>query len=120
MRVLARSTSAMRVNQPRETRLITIRTRRNGCETKFMQKTYIAWTQSKTIRVLPVRMPFTRLLDELELAESETRSPRLRLAGGFRLSKQEFGQFCRRNLLHLAGQWNGLSVYVRPDFIWPG
>ncbi len=84
-----------------------------------MQKTYIAWTQSKTIRGLPVKMPFMRLLDELERAEDDARSPKLRLGGGFTCSRREFGRFCQRNLLHLAGQWSGFAVYVRPDFIWP-
>jgi len=87
---------------------------------QFMQKTYIAWTQSKKIRVLPVKMPFIRLLEELERAESAARRPRLRLVGGFRLSRQDFAKFCRRNFLHLAGQWSRVSVYVRPDYIWPG
>lgn len=87
---------------------------------KLMEKTFLTWTQSKTVRVLPATMPFMRLLDELERAESEARKPNLRLAGGFKLSKLEFRQFCRHNLLHLAGEWGGLSVYVRPDFIWPG
>jgi hypothetical protein len=40
-----------------------------------MQRTYIAWTQSKTIRVLPVKTPFLRLLNELERAESDARKP---------------------------------------------
>ena len=84
-----------------------------------MQRTYIAWTQSKTIRVLLLNTSFLRLLNELERAESDARKPRVSLVGGFRLSRREFGRFCRRNLLHLAGRWSGLSVYVRPDFIWP-
>lgn len=88
-------------------------------QTKFMQKTYVAWTQSTLIQVLPVKMPFLRLLDELERSESIGRDPKLKLGPGFRLSRRDFGQFCQRNLLHLAGQWNGISVYVRPDFIWP-
>jgi hypothetical protein len=64
-------------------------------------------------------MPFSELLDELELAEANGKPPRVRLGDGHRFSKKEFGRFCQINLLRLAGQWSGLSVYVRPDFIWP-
>ena len=84
-----------------------------------MDNTYIAMAGSGTILVKPAKMRFGDLLDELESAEVAGRPPKLRLGAGRRSSKRGFERFCRRNDLHFAGRWQGVCVFIRPDFIWP-
>lgn len=44
-----------------------------------MHKTYIALAEPDNVVVSPVNMPFGSLLEELELAETNGRAPKLRL-----------------------------------------
>jgi hypothetical protein len=88
-------------------------------QTKAMHNTYVASLGRKSVRFAPVIMRFGSLLDELELAETEGRSPRLRVGKERTLSTSRFTRFCRAHALHNAGQWNGVCVYTRPEFVWP-
>jgi hypothetical protein len=66
-----------------------------------------------------VEMPFSRLLNELELAEEQTRKPNVPAQTIRKFGPNKFARFSRQHGLCNAGQWNEFWVYVRPDFIWP-
>ncbi len=86
---------------------------------RLMHKIFVARFGCNSVELKPVRMTFHRMLDELEQAEEEGRTPRLHVGRNRTLSMPDFEEFCREHALIEAGEYEGLRVFIKPDFIWP-
>jgi hypothetical protein len=84
-----------------------------------MHKSFVIRIGSKSVELMPAKMSFVSLLEELELAEVEHRVPRLRVGSIRRLTVTGFAEFCRKHGLLQASGWADYRVFTKPDFLWP-
>ena len=84
-----------------------------------MQKVYLTWIASGSIRLAPVRTHLSDLIAELELAEEESMMPKLCFGKARALNKTQFLNFSQSNELHYLGCWGRYRVYAQVRDIWP-
>ena len=92
---------------------------RNATKQIFMHKSFVIRIGPKSVALMPAKMNFSSLLEELELAEVEGRAPRLRVGSIRKLTTTAFAEFCRKHGLIEASGWDGFCVFTKPDFLWP-
>ena len=88
-------------------------------ETQFMQKVYLVWMTSRLIHLACVKTNFADLICELEIAEGESRAPKLKLGRRKILKKMQLLRFCESESLNYMGCWSRYRVYAQLGSIWP-